>query len=66
MEPTARCPHDVPGICPQCFPTESRTLGARKASLAIAWLERIERAASHEDTRTMAADALRHCRELIR
>jgi hypothetical protein len=41
LELRARCRHDVVGICPRCWPHESRTRRNRKLSLAIAWLDRI-------------------------
>lgn len=41
LEFRARCSHDVVGICPRCWPSESRTRRNKKLSLAIAWLDRI-------------------------
>jgi hypothetical protein len=41
LELRARCRHDVLGICPRCYPAESRTLRNRKLAIAIAWLQRI-------------------------
>jgi hypothetical protein len=61
------CGHDVPGVCPQCYPAESRGMGSRKASLAIAWLETIERqqpGARLETIKKMAADAIDACRAI--
>lgn len=41
IELRTRCRHDVVGICPRCYPSESRTRRNRKLALAIAWLDRI-------------------------
>jgi hypothetical protein len=41
LELRARCRHNVPGICPRCYPAEARTRRNRKLAVALAWLERI-------------------------
>jgi hypothetical protein len=41
IELRKRCCHDVVGVCPRCWPSESRTRRNRKLALAIAWLDRI-------------------------
>jgi hypothetical protein len=68
VELRARCPHDVVGICPRCWPRESRTRRNRKLSLAIAWLDRIRSPDHHiktiEQVRRMADDAINSIADL--
>jgi len=63
-----RCPHKVDGICPRCYPAESRTPANRKLSLAIAWLDRIRitdpQIRSLDQVQKMAGDALDQVRDL--
>jgi hypothetical protein len=68
VELRARCRHDVVGICPRCWPDESRTRANRKLSLAIAWLDRI-RSPDHqiktvEQLRRIAHDAINSIADL--
>jgi hypothetical protein len=62
------CRHQVPGVCPQCFPAEARTVTARKLSMALAWLDRLQaRDASVnelEQLRQMARDAYNQVADL--
>jgi hypothetical protein len=62
LEVRARCRHDVLGICPRCYPAESRTRRNRKLALAIAWLDRIRSVDPFvkdiSQVRSMAAHAL--------
>jgi hypothetical protein len=63
-----RCRHDVVGICPRCWPLESRTRRNKKLSLAIAWLDRIRSPDPHVQTlaqvQRMANDAIQHIADL--
>jgi hypothetical protein len=62
LEVRARCRHNVLGICPRCYPAESRTQRNRKLCLALAWLERLSAEDPHikdvKQVRRIAADAL--------
>lgn len=68
LELRARCRHDVVGICPRCWPSESRTRRNRKLALAIAWLDRIRSPDPHVKTldqaKRMADDAIQHIADL--
>lgn len=63
-----RCRHQVVGICPRCWPSESRTRRNRKLALAIAWLDRIRTPDPHVDSlrqaQQMADDAIKHISDL--
>lgn len=62
LELRGRCRHNVIGICPRCYPAESRTLRNKKLALAIAWLDRIRSPDPHISTldqvQRMASDAI--------
>ncbi len=62
LELRGRCRHNVIGICPRCYPAESRTLRNKKLALAIAWLDRIRSPDPHINTldqvQRMASDAI--------
>lgn len=62
LELRGRCRHNVIGICPRCYPAESRTLRNKKLALAIAWLDRIRSPDPHVNTldqvQRMASDAI--------
>jgi len=68
LEVRARCRHDVVGICPRCWPAESRTRRNRKLALAIAWLDRIRSPDPHVQSlghaQRMADDAIQHIADL--
>lgn len=68
VELRRRCRHDVVGICPRCWPAESRTRRNRKLALAIAWLDRIRSPDPHVKTidqaRRMAHDAIQTIADL--
>lgn len=68
LELRGRCRHNVIGICPRCYPAESRTLRNKKLALAIAWLDRIRTPDPHihnlDQVQRMAADALEHVADL--
>jgi len=62
------CRHQVPRVCPQCFPAEARTVTSRKLSLALAWLDRIQAQDFNvnrlEQLRQMARDAYNQVADL--
>jgi hypothetical protein len=62
LELRGRCRHNVIGICPRCYPIESRTLRNKKLALALAWLDRIRSPDPHVNTldqvQRMASDAI--------
>jgi len=68
LELRPRCRHGVVGICPRCWPQESRTRRNKKLALAIAWLDRIRTPDSHihtlGQTQRMADDAIRQIADL--
>jgi hypothetical protein len=68
LELRPRCRHDVIGICPRCWPQESRTRRNKKLALAIAWLDRIRTPDPHVTTldqaRRMADDGIQHVADL--
>ena len=68
LELRPRCRHDVIGICPRCWPQESRTRRNKKLALAIAWLDRIRTPDPHVTTldqaRRMADDGIQQVADL--
>ena len=68
LELRRRCQHNVYGICPRCYPAESRTLRNKKLALAIAWLERIKTPDPYlrnlDQVQKMAGDALEQVGDL--
>jgi hypothetical protein len=68
LELRPRCRHDVVGICPRCWPSESRTRRNKKLALAIAWLDRIRSPdptiTTLDQAKRMADDAIQHVADL--
>jgi hypothetical protein len=68
IELRPRCRHRVIGICPRCWPQESRTRRNKKLALAIAWLDRIRTSDPHVRTlgqaQRMADDAIQQIADL--
>jgi hypothetical protein len=60
LELRTRCRHDVLGICPRCYPAESRTRRNKKLALALAWLVRISADDLHVTTLKQSQEMARH------
>lgn len=65
LEVRRRCRHHVVGICPRCYPAESRTLRNKKLALAIAWLEHIAGDNPHIRTLDQVRRVAKDAREMI-
>lgn len=62
-----RCRHNVLGVCPRCYPRESRRFANRKLCMALAWLQQIKASDPRltvQDKERMARDALEQIGDL--